>query len=78
MGKNSFLINGIFENTEEFNKIVLDQADLNYESISIPLSEPARLSFQNGVLDIEDARWDIMGGVIGISGGEQQQDKRTN
>ena len=68
MGKNSLLINGIFENTEEFYKIVLDQADLNYESISIPLSEPARLSFQNGILDIEDARWDIMGGVIGISG----------
>ena len=68
MGKNSLLINGIFENSEELYKIVLDQADLNYESISIPLSEPARLSFQNGALDIEDARWDIMGGVIGISG----------
>ena len=34
--------------------------------------------FKMGELDIEDARWDIMGGVIGISGNSNSKIKCTN
>ena len=59
---------GVLTSFTQGYAVVLNIADLNFESFVVPLTEPARMIFQNGEFVIQDARWVVDDGVIALSG----------
>ena len=57
--KSSFVSSGILSNFEGRYEIEINQANLKYESIVIPMTQPVRLLIQDGVVEIIDGRWEI-------------------
>ena len=66
--QSSFVTSGTLINFEGRYEIEINQANLTYESIVVPMTQPVRLIIQDGAVEIIDGRWDIAGGVVGVSG----------